>query len=171
MSNWGILLLLSVTMCNGRICFIQALTMRLIVISGFGVNLNPLDLFIIIKHIGLNVPSRLNRWSSFKSKASPLVLTRFPSSNVWLCRAVSIGGRLPLHQLRKGTLIASRILNKISLGLKGMSIVWGNVELTGWDLTSSRLFGVQQNHIGKIFHWQKQKKGSNGNIGFPIMDI
>ena len=71
--------------------------MRLNLISGFGVNLNPLDLFIIIKNIGLNVPSRLNSWLSFKRKSSPLVLTRFPRSNIWLWRQVSIGGRIPLH--------------------------------------------------------------------------
>ena len=97
--------------------------MRLTVIYGFSVNLNPLDLFIIIKHRGLNVPSRLNIWSSFKSNSSPLVLAKFLGNNVWLWRAVSIGGRILLNQLRKGTLIASRILNRISLGLKGMSIV------------------------------------------------
>ena len=90
---------------------------------GFGVNLNPLALFIIIKQRGLNFPSRLNSWSSFKSRSSPLVLAIFLGSNIWIWRIVSIGGRLPLHQLRKGTLIASIILNRISLGLKGMLIV------------------------------------------------
>ena len=172
MSSWGILLLLSATMCNGRIHFRQFLRMRLTLISIFGVNLNPLTFFVIIKNRGLNIPSRLNSWSSFKRKLSSLVLARFPDNNVWIWRAVSIGGRLPLHQLRKGTLIASRILNRLSLGLRGISTVWGDVELTGWDLNSnSRLFGVQQNHIGKIFHWQKQRKGSVGNIGSTIMDI
>ena len=110
-------------MCNGRIHFRQILIIRLTLISGFGVNLNPLDLFIIIKNRGLNVPYKLSSWSGFKSKSSPLVLGIFLGRNVWIWRELSIGGRLPFHQLRKGTLIASRILNMISLGLMGTSTV------------------------------------------------
>ena len=91
------MLILSATMCNERIYFRQFLRMRLTLISGFGVNLNPLTLFISIKHRGLNLPSRISSWSSFKRKSSPLVLSIFPRSNIWIWREVSIGGMLPLH--------------------------------------------------------------------------
>ena len=153
MSNWGPFFILSEIMWIERIPSRQFLRMRPTLIFGFGMNLNPLAYFILIRNRGSNIPSRLNSWSKLKSRSCPLVLAKFPDNNIWIWKTVSIDGRLLLHHWRKGTLIALKTLNRCSLGSRDMLTIWRSVELTGWDLNSSfHLFGGQQGRIGMIFH-------------------